>query len=91
MRMSGAESLAAAGNVFMGQTESPLLVKPYLSGMTKSELMCLMTGGMATIAGGVLAAYVLFLGGDDPAERAFFAKQFIDGIYYFCTSCSSSC
>ncbi|MEZ4922302.1 MAG: nucleoside transporter C-terminal domain-containing protein [Crocinitomicaceae bacterium] len=77
MRMSGAESLAAAGNVFLGQTESPLLVKPYLSGMTKSEMMCLMTGGMATIAGGVLAAYVMFLGGDDPVERAFFAKHLL--------------
>mgnify|MGYP002620806999 CR=1 FL=1 len=77
MRMSGAESLAAAGNVFLGQTESPLLVKPYLLGMTKSEIMCLMTGGMATIAGGVLAAYVLFLGGDDPVERAFFAKHLL--------------
>lgn len=77
MRLSGAESLAAAGNVFLGQTESPLLVKPYLLGMTKSELMCLMTGGMATIAGGVLAAYVFFLGGDDPVERAFFAKHLL--------------
>ena len=77
MRMSGAESLAAAGNVFLGQTESPLLVKPYLLGMTKSEIMCLMTGGMATIAGGVLAAYVMFLGGDDPVERAFFAKHLL--------------
>lgn len=77
MRLSGAESLAAAGNVFLGQTESPLLVKPYLMGMTKSELMCLMTGGMATIAGGVLAAYVLFLGGNDPVEQAFFAKHLL--------------
>lgn len=77
MKMSGAESLAAAGNVFLGQTESPLLVKPYLLGMTKSEMMCLMTGGMATIAGGVLAAYVMFLGGDDPVERAFFAKHLL--------------
>ena len=77
MRLSGAESLAAAGNVFLGQTEAPLLVKPYLTGMTKSEIMCLMTGGMATIAGGVLAAYVNFLGGDDPAEQAFFAKHLL--------------
>lgn len=77
MRISGAESLAAAGNVFMGQTESPLLVKPYLAGMTKSELLCLMTGGMATIAGGVLAAYVNFLGGDDPVQQAFFAKHLL--------------
>ncbi|WP_258540449.1 NupC/NupG family nucleoside CNT transporter [Parvicella tangerina] len=77
MNLSGAESLAAAGNVFLGQTESPLLVKPFLSKMTRSELMCLMTGGMATIAGGVLAAYIGFLGGDDPAERAFFAKHLL--------------
>lgn len=77
MRLSGAESLAAAGNVFLGQTEAPLLVKPYLLGMTKSEIMCLMTGGMATIAGGVLAAYVNFLGGDSPVEQAFFAKHLL--------------
>lgn len=77
MRLSGAESLAAAGNVFLGQTESPLLVKPYLLGMTKSEIMCLMTGGMATIAGGVLAAYIGFLGGDDPVQKAFFAKHLL--------------
>ncbi|MFT7158174.1 MAG: CNT family concentrative nucleoside transporter, partial [Parvicella sp.] len=64
-------------NVFLGQTESPLLVKPYLLGMTKSELMCLMTGGMATIAGGVLAAYIGFLGGDDPVAQAFFAKHLL--------------
>mgnify|MGYP000277095232 CR=1 FL=1 len=77
MRLSGAESLAAAGNIFMGQTESPLLIKPYLDKMTKSELMCLMTGGMATIAGGVLAAYIGFLGGGDPVEEAFFAKHLL--------------
>lgn len=77
MRLSGAESLAAAGNVFLGQTEAPLLVKPFLSKMSKSEIMCLMTGGMATLAGGVLAAYVGFLGGDDPVEKAFFAKHLL--------------
>ena len=77
MRLSGAESLAAAGNVFLGQTEAPLLVKPYLLKMTESEMMCLMTGGMATIAGGVLAAYVGFLGGDDPEQQAFFAKHLL--------------
>lgn len=58
MRSSGSESLAAAANIFMGQTEAPLVVKPYLSKMTRSELMSLMTGGMATIAGSVLAVYV---------------------------------
>ena len=77
MKLSGAESLAAAGNIFLGQTESPLLVKPYLGKMTKSELLCLMTGGMATIAGGVLAAYIGFLGGGDEAEQLFFAKHLL--------------
>lgn len=60
MGTSGSESLAAAANIFMGQTEAPLVIKPYLSTMTRSELMALMVGGMATIAGGVLAAYVSF-------------------------------
>lgn len=60
MGTSGSETLAAAANIFMGQTEAPLVIKPYLAGMTRSELMCLMVGGMATIAGGVLAAYVSF-------------------------------
>ena len=62
MNLSGSESLAAAANVFIGQTEAPLIVKPYLEKMTRSELLCLMTGGMATIAGGVFAAYVGYLG-----------------------------
>lgn len=62
MRLSGAESISAAGNVFLGQTEAPLLVKPYIAGMTRSEVMCLMTGGMATIAGSVMAAYISMLG-----------------------------
>lgn len=60
MKTSGAESLAAAANIFVGQTEAPLVIKPYVNLMTKSEIMCLMTGGMATVAGGVLAAYVGF-------------------------------
>lgn len=77
MRMSGAESMAAAGNIFLGQTEAPLLVKPYIEGMTKSELLCLMSGGMATIAGGVLAAYIGFLGGDDPEAQLYFAKHLL--------------
>ncbi len=77
MKLSGAESLAAAGNIFLGQTESPLLVKPYIKKMTKSELLCLMSGGMATIAGGVLAAYIGFLGGDDPVQKLFFAKHLL--------------
>ncbi|MCW8939380.1 MAG: Na+ dependent nucleoside transporter, partial [Flavobacteriales bacterium] len=77
MKLSGAESLAAAGNIFLGQTESPLLVKPYLNKMTDSELMCLMSGGMATIAGGVLAAYIGFLGGADEAQQIYFAKHLL--------------
>ncbi len=77
MKLSGAESLAAAGNIFLGQTEAPLLVKPYIDKMTKSELLCLMSGGMATIAGGVLAAYIGFLGGEDLAQQIFFAKHLL--------------
>jgi CNT family concentrative nucleoside transporter len=77
LKLSGAESLAAAGNIFLGQTESPLLVKPYIKNMTLSELMCLMTGGMATIAGGVLAAYIGYLGGTDPAGQLFFARHLL--------------
>ncbi len=77
MKLSGAESLAAAGNMFLGQTESPLLIRPYLATMTRSEMMALMTGGMATIAGGVLASYIGFLGGDNPAERVLFAKHLL--------------
>ena len=77
MRLSGAESLAAAANVFIGQTEAPLVVKPYLDKMSKSEMLCLMVGGMATIAGGVLAAFIAFLGGDSIAEQAVFAKHLL--------------
>ncbi|MGB3849245.1 MAG: nucleoside transporter C-terminal domain-containing protein [Tunicatimonas sp.] len=77
MRLSGAESLSAAGNIFLGQTEAPLLVRPYIEGMTRSEIMCLMTGGMATIAGGVLGGYVAFLGGDDPAQQTRFAAYLL--------------
>jgi CNT family concentrative nucleoside transporter len=70
---SGPESLCVASNIFLGQTEAPLLIKPFLSAMSRSELMAVMTGGMATMAGGVLAAYVGFLGGDDPVARQQFA------------------
>ncbi len=77
MKLSGAESLAAAGNIFLGQTEAPLLIRPYLDRMTRSEIMALMTGGMATIAGGVLASYIGFLGGSDPAQQQAFAKHLI--------------
>jgi len=77
MRLSGAESLAAAGNIFLGQTEAPLLIRPYLDKMTRSEMMTLMTGGMATIAGSVFAAYVGYLGGEDPIMKAEFAKHLL--------------
>lgn len=77
LRLSGAESLAAAGNIFLGQTEAPLLIKPYIEKMTRSEMLCLMAGGMATIAGGVLAAYIGFLGGSDPVQQIFFAKHLL--------------
>ena len=77
LKLSGAESLSVAGNIFLGQTESPLMIKAYLSKMSRSELLLVMTGGMATLAGGVLAAYIAFLGGDDPSERLIFAKHLL--------------
>lgn len=77
MRLSGAESLSAAGNVFLGQTEAPLLVRPFIARMTASELHCLMTGGMATIAGSVMGAYISFLGGADPRQLALFATYLL--------------
>src|SRR5690606_22891967 len=63
MGTSGSETLSASGNIFVGQTEAPLLVRPFIQGMTQSELMAVMTGGFATVAGGVLAAYVGMLQG----------------------------
>ncbi|RLD80214.1 MAG: Na+ dependent nucleoside transporter [Bacteroidetes bacterium] len=75
--ISGAESLSATANIFLGQTESPLLIKEYLKNMNKSEIMLVMTGGMATIAGGVLAIYIGMLGGTDPASQLLFAKHLI--------------
>ncbi|MCF6226708.1 MAG: NupC/NupG family nucleoside CNT transporter [Xanthomonadales bacterium] len=77
MKVSGSESLSIAANVFVGQTEAPLVVRPYISKMTQSELLTMMVGGMATIAGGVLAAYVAMLGGGDEAQRLFFAKHLL--------------
>ncbi len=77
MRLTGAESLAAAANVFIGQTEAPLVVKPYLESMSRSEILCLMTGGMATIAGSVFASYVGFLGGEDPVAKQQFARHLL--------------
>ena len=77
LRISGAESLSVAANVFVGQTEAPLVVRPYISRMTESELLTMMVGGMATIAGGVLAAYITMLGGADEAARIFYAKHLL--------------
>ncbi len=77
MKLSGAESLAAAANIFIGQTEAPLVVKPYLDKMTKSEILSVMVGGMATIAGGVLAAFIGFLGGESDAEKIMFTKHLL--------------
>lgn len=77
MKLSGAESLSVAGNIFLGQTESPLMIKAYLPRMNKSEILLVMIGGMATLAGGVLAVYISFLGGDDPVQRILFAKHLL--------------
>ncbi|MBT8324935.1 MAG: Na+ dependent nucleoside transporter [Winogradskyella sp.] len=77
LQISGAESLSVAGNIFLGQTESPLMIKAYLEKMTKSEILLVMVGGMATVAGGVLAAYIGFLGGEDEALRLFYAKHLL--------------
>lgn len=75
--ISGMESLSVAGNIFLGQTEAPLLIKAYLEKMNKSEILLVMIGGMATVAGAVLAAYIGFLGGDDPALQLVFAKHLL--------------
>ncbi len=77
MKISGAESLSVAGNIFLGQTEAPLLIKAYLEKMNRSEILLVMIGGMATVAGAVLAAYIGFLGGDDPVLRLQFAKHLL--------------
>jgi len=77
MRVSGAETTSVCASVFIGQTEAPLTVRPYIPKMTQSELITMMIGGMAHIAGGVLAAYVGMLGGGDPAAQAFYAKHLL--------------
>jgi CNT family concentrative nucleoside transporter len=77
LRISGAEALSIGANVFVGQTEAPLVVRPYIAKMTESELFTMMVGGMATIAGGVLAAYITMLGGADEAVRIFYAKHLL--------------
>ena len=76
-KISGAESLSVAGNIFLGQTEAPLLIKGYLEKMNRSEIFLVMVGGMATVAGSVLGAYIGFLGGDDPVLRLEFAKSLL--------------
>ena len=77
LKISGSESLSVIGNIFLGQTEAPLLIKAYLPKMNKSEILLVMVGGMATVAGGVLAAYIAFLGGDDPVKQVEFAKHLL--------------
>ena len=77
LKISGAESLSVAGNIFLGQTEAPLMIKAYLERMNRSEILLVMIGGMATVAGGVLAAYIGFLGGNDPILRLQFAKHLL--------------
>ena len=77
LKISGAESLSVAGNIFLGQTEAPLLIKAYLEKMNKSEILLVMIGGMATVAGGVLAAYIGFLGGGDKVLEAQFARHLL--------------
>ena len=76
-KISGAESLSVAGNIFLGQTEAPLLIKAYLEKMNRSEIFLVMVGGMATVAGSVLGAYIGFLGGNDPIQRLEFAKSLL--------------
>jgi len=77
LKISGAESLSVAGNIFLGQTEAPLMIKAYLERMNRSEILLVMIGGMATVAGGVLAAYIGFLGGNDPVLRLHYAKHLL--------------
>lgn len=77
LKISGAEGLSVAGNIFLGQTEAPLMIKAYLERMNRSEILLVMIGGMATVAGGVLAAYIGFLGGNDPVLRLHFAKHLL--------------
>jgi len=77
LKISGTESLAVAANIFMGQTEAPLLIKGYLKRMTRSELFLVMVGGMATVAGSVMGAYISFLGGNDPEMQLYYAQNLL--------------
>ena len=77
LKITGAESLSLAGNIFLGQTESPILIKSYLEKMTKSQLFIVMVGGMSTVAGSVLAAYIGLLGGNDVNEQLKFSNHLL--------------
>jgi CNT family concentrative nucleoside transporter len=77
LKITGAESLSTAANIFLGQTEAPLMIRPYLERMTRSELLCIMIGGMANTAGSVLAAYVGMLGGNDHDQQIYFALHML--------------
>lgn len=77
MRLSGPETLSASANVFLGQTEAPLLIRPWLAGMTRSEILCVMIGGMATVAGAVMIAYISLMGGGDPEQQLVFATHLL--------------
>ena len=77
LKVSGAESVSTAANIFLGQTEAPLMVRPFLEKMNRSEILCIMVGGMANTAGSVLAAYVGFLGGNDVAQQHYFALHLL--------------
>ena len=77
LNISGAESLSVTGNIFLGQTEAPLMIKAYLPKMTRSEILLVMIGGMATVAGGVMASYIQYLGGDAPQMRLLFARHLL--------------
>ena len=77
LAISGSEALSGAANIFLGQTEAPLTVKPFIPGMTRSQLMCVMVGGFATIAASVMAAYIVMVGGDDPAAQVLVAKNLL--------------
>jgi CNT family concentrative nucleoside transporter len=81
MNLSGPESLTVAGNVFIGQTEAPLLIKPYIKHMSQSELACIMIAGLSTLAGSVLAAFIGFLGGNDPQEQIRFATYLLTASF----------
>ena len=75
--ITGIEAMSTAANVFVGQTEAPLTIKPFIARLTQSQLMCIMVGGFATIAGSVMGAYIVMVGGNDEAMRIEVAKHFM--------------